>query len=812
LERLRASSSRLDALQKENQRLAKDLEQALKTRKSATPTAENYRPGGFTPGPSSELSPLTRNESASSNAVPWKKHQELIARFNTVCENYKTLLEVKSDLEAVRNADKQQLRKWNTFKDEQDARVAKKDERIQRQREEIQRLRAQLKDFTGDLEPPSAGGKDKSIHHDDSGVDLPRTSLARHLFIEKTIENGDGGVIDLPLPEHNPNILTDIDNARFENKTMEHHKSSSTDGSDTISPIKLEPEDHIPKDVPSSPNSVVVLSSRSLKKRKGQDNITSSKNAIKVEEDIGSSPLGLAAIFSTHDSMDLDDIGEKVDTPRKRKQIREFPRRVSPGLTSSPLSTGDRTQVHSHSKSTEATELTRHINTTAIGRQSSILQPRSVNTPILPRTSEERVPKKRRIASDEAVGGLMEDGEIASASAERTTLKAVGRLENLLAKPSPPKQMLSPSKSAASTRQLRTKEVYGPSRLANEVERAEFQMYISPYKTISVQSKQEIVHGTRSASRESADRVSELESPSSRSDHRSPAEPGMPISSGNSDGLLATPKPVLHQMENSADSRSKANESTRLAEFFKRVQTNVASAGQAIKENDALMRSPCTTPTNPIRPSSLHSIQPSTTNKRRTRLNTNAAEEPGVEPDHEPLRLRPVQSFTLQDFKVNPNYNQGFNYAFSEVVRGKDARKCLQGCTKPGCCGFKFRALVEGLRDPNKPLTASQEEADSILLEEYLGGDTHKLRNMSKEERDELVIVARTRDYANKHGKHRHAFERPASPPGFWRADMPTTQEENEDRVKAKEREKNLIEERYREAMRKGGRYIFRDE
>ncbi|KAF2765308.1 DNA repair protein Sae2, partial [Teratosphaeria nubilosa] len=58
----------------------------------------------------------------------------------------------------------------------------------------------------------------------------------------------------------------------------------------------------------------------------------------------------------------------------------------------------------------------------------------------------------------------------------------------------------------------------------------------------------------------------------------------------------------------------------------------------------------------------------------------------------------------------------------------------------------------------------------------------------------------------NKHGKHRHAFQRHSTPPGFWRVDMPTTQETAEDRAKASQMVRNKVEERWREAHRPGGR------
>ena len=131
----------------------------------------------------------------------------------------------------------------------------------------------------------------------------------------------------------------------------------------------------------------------------------------------------------------------------------------------------------------------------------------------------------------------------------------------------------------------------------------------------------------------------------------------------------------------------------------------------------------------------------------------------------------------------------GADYAYSETIRGRDQRRSLQGR------GEDFRKAVEigGLRSGK-----SDEEA----LEDYLGPEFATI----------MLIRAHAQGYANEHGKHRHAFERRSTPPGFWRTDMPTTQEAAEDRVRAHELEREKVEERWLEARREGGRWLFRDE
>ncbi|KAK7185397.1 DNA repair protein/CtIP [Paraphaeosphaeria sporulosa] len=171
------------------------------------------------------------------------------------------------------------------------------------------------------------------------------------------------------------------------------------------------------------------------------------------------------------------------------------------------------------------------------------------------------------------------------------------------------------------------------------------------------------------------------------------------------------------------------------------------------------------------------------------------------------LRDKALSELRLQDFKPNPAYNGGYTHAFTDTVRRREDRLCLPGCTKPSCCGSTFRALALAL----PPLSSSQEEA---LLQDYLGDaySSFGLTQMDAAEREEIVTQARTRQMAKEHGKHRRTYEGRKTPPGFWRVDFPSTQEEREDREKAVQMGLVEVRERYLEAMRRGGRFVFADE
>lgn len=181
------------------------------------------------------------------------------------------------------------------------------------------------------------------------------------------------------------------------------------------------------------------------------------------------------------------------------------------------------------------------------------------------------------------------------------------------------------------------------------------------------------------------------------------------------------------------------------------------------------------------------------------------------DPTNKPYRAMPLSCLGLEHFKINPAQNQGLDFAYDTVVRNKDDRKCISGCTRPGCCGDRFRAMAR-LGGPLGRNGAEQEQEDKEMLQEFVGENAHLLQNLNVRERENLLIEARARALANQYGRHRHTHQRGQSPPGFWRTDMPSTQEEELDREAAKRLEREKVEERYREAMRPGGLWIFVDE
>lgn len=190
------------------------------------------------------------------------------------------------------------------------------------------------------------------------------------------------------------------------------------------------------------------------------------------------------------------------------------------------------------------------------------------------------------------------------------------------------------------------------------------------------------------------------------------------------------------------------------------------------------------------------------------------ARDTAVHPAGGSLRARPVQHLDLKDFKINPDFIQGYDYAFHSVAHKKTEVNCAKGCPRYDCCGKKFLGLARMNGLPADAMCSSQQREmnDQRILEEFLGDKEHLISELSVEDRNHLLQEAKARLIANEFGKHKQQYQRAGSPPGFWRTDMPSTQELERDHQEAKRLEKDLVKDRYREATRPGGVWKFADE
>ncbi|KAI4270780.1 MAG: hypothetical protein L6R38_007013 [Xanthoria sp. 2 TBL-2021] len=181
-----------------------------------------------------------------------------------------------------------------------------------------------------------------------------------------------------------------------------------------------------------------------------------------------------------------------------------------------------------------------------------------------------------------------------------------------------------------------------------------------------------------------------------------------------------------------------------------------------------------------------------------------------------PLRSRPLSQLALNDFKINPNHNQGYDYAFKEVIRKQDQRKCLPGCTRLDCCGAIFRKMAETMDNhffhTSRLMGPSQEFDEQAMMEDYLGDQAYRLKGMSPERKAETLLQAKTKGMADHYGRHREVYAREPSPVGYWDVDMPNSQEAAENGRLAEIRTRQKVEERYNEAVKQDGLWKFRDE
>jgi hypothetical protein len=876
LERCKEASAKVEGLERENKRLAGELAQRLKQQQEVRTPKPRLQVGTeskSTPAPSDSTPSAARIEADESTMMVTKeKHQSLVAKYNHLWDKYIELKDARQKIEDALRDERAGTKLWISWKKIQDGATSKKDEKIRRLEEEIQRLRAHFNGGRGlsvialptqDGEEANESGREVARVVQvsvSSPVKGPRgrTAAKERRDTRQTINAAEPlahqefpSSEEPDLPAHRGAADMHVTDTQFEPIEADH--TSSTEGSDPLSPNRASGHEQSLAEKPtterSSSPAIEFISARSVKKRKTPHDSRKIKTEIKVET-ISSSPIGLARLqyLNPNESLDLDDIGEKVDTPKKQRRVAELTRQISVSASFSPLAAKLRSQGQGHNNTSEE-EPGNALQETSVRRRDSILQPRSTNRQILPRTSEDRAPKKRRIASDEAVGELLEDGQIAAAATKprRQTTKSNDRLGDLLAKPSPPKQVLSPRLVDASDEHPRSARTPAASGLARELrhpsqdafgriidpEIARFDKY---FPISSTRIGRESTDTSRPSSKGSSNRDSaEPVLPSSRTSLRESAGSSRPTSKGTSRGSAESSRPTSRaKLEEPSKPKSRRSVVEVSASVSGSKNLILDSTGTEMAHGSIWMdtektylppkRPPLTstyfakasprTPVESSEPTSRHSAGPSRTTAAKPRGpgRETEASDWEIDRDQEPLRARPISRLNLSDFKVNPNYNQGYNYAFNEVVRGRDARQCLQGCTKPECCGRKFRTLAEMDREARGPPSLSQDEADEMLLEEYLGDNVYKIRNMSKAEKEELIIQAKTRDMANKFGRHRHAYERRTSPPGFWRADFPTTQEEREDREKAREIARSHVEERYKEAMRPNGRFIFRDE
>ncbi|KAH7350554.1 DNA repair protein endonuclease SAE2/CtIP C-terminus-domain-containing protein [Rhexocercosporidium sp. MPI-PUGE-AT-0058] len=854
LEVCREAAAKVEELEKENKRLAQELQTRLE-RESTPPgkPASRVQYGthlDLTPGSSEPPSSVARLEPGETKQATQKKYDDLVKKYNKVCQKLDAMKGAKEMAANLVKEERIKSQNWSDWGKNMGEKVAKKDEKIRKLKEEIDSLKLRLGDrgdkleeeHMSDQQPETVQGTRNVLlpmsDIVDAQVQVPASSPPKglHQGLAKETSKSNAGQLGVNEGHGQPNepetklpALRDeetcVGDTSFD-PLCAHHTSSTEDDPDLILPEQMTGKDIMasPEAQAEEPCSLpIFISSRSVKKRKTREHNTDETPGPKIKREVielSSPHTPVLGCIDATESMDLDDIGDKVSTPRKAHKVALGSQHISQILANSQLSSQNRSR--SRAQSNISTTSVPISQVTPVRSETSVLQPRSINTNILPRTSDDtgRTSKKRKVASDRAVAELVEDGEITPVKRElKGQTSNNERLIELLTKPSPGKSVLSPPQNRPAIRpstsiltaiQKPASKILSTSTvaLAQELLESALRKQSGPSKTDTVtenpsrdptpisrasstRASREPAESTILPPKRAAPGLLESTRPSSGPVLRSSAESFRPFSKTPSRG---SKEPSLPDEEGSGRSPSPFP-GTQLP-----ARRDLASAFISRTIHEVTKASPRT-------PTIARPGRPATVKQKQTRTEGDYV----MDPSQEPLRARPVSKLSLRDFKINPLYNQGYNFAFNEVVRGKEARACLEGCIKPECCGHKFRGLAKAELDNRRP-TLSQGERDEALLEDYLGSDADRIKYMSSAEREETLIQAKTREIANKHGRHRHAYERGASPTGFWRTDFPTTQEEIEDREAEREREREMVQQRYRHAMRPGGAYLFRDE
>lgn len=183
-------------------------------------------------------------------------------------------------------------------------------------------------------------------------------------------------------------------------------------------------------------------------------------------------------------------------------------------------------------------------------------------------------------------------------------------------------------------------------------------------------------------------------------------------------------------------------------------------------------------------------------------------------------RSKRAQRQSFSRFKINPQPSSGLDHIREESVQRQNQRKCLPSCTKAECCGRKM-AVLESVapresRTKIAHVTSNQALKISIsnneLLQNFLGPNFEDtIPNLTEKARENLLSEARVKLLADVIGKHRHTSPRARSPPGFWTADMPGTQEEPENKWQASTGERAEVDLRDQEACNEYRKWMFAD-
>lgn len=528
----------------------------------------------------------------------------------------------------------------------------------------------------------------------------------------------------------------------------------------------------------------------------------SKQKPIHIKSELDSSPINpvsFPGILDPQDSIDLDEVGEKHFTPRKHRRLLDERRFLVAGLRAPVSADFDEILVEHGANDQNSKSLQDQALDSKMEEESD----QRLDDDII--GSEEDGESDQPFACDKAffMKQCQAYGAILWEDQQRNIAKTAKSIPPKVLKNADPNIKLLPRSSGPSIDRMRPL----PSNRRDDSS-ARISMLTEDGEEFRTMKDQKSSHALRAVKK--AKPTSTKENP--------PNTPGATGLHQRLDTLLYEPPPQTGSLVfdspvaefKTSTKSSKTPDSSVLRNEGKILVTPTSRRGHVAEKADGGTQAAKST-----RPSLRSRAEAKPISPTLTRMH----EPREVLPEHKSLRARPVEMLCATDFKLNPARNQGYNYPFSEVVRDRDLRKCMPGCKRPGCCGTIFRKAVEigGYTSPRKnrlsyPSPEDDAEEDDSLLEDYLGVNKSHLKGMPVGERQELLLQARTEQFANVHAKHRYVHRRAQSPPGYWDTDMPSTVKQKEYRAAATAYEMEKTAERYKEAMRPDGLYKFRDE
>ncbi|KAB8288509.1 hypothetical protein EYC80_010174 [Monilinia laxa] len=842
-ERLEEENNRLTEELKKHQNVASrvgDLEQRNK-KLSMEPSNDTTRARGLEVSSTDDERSGFFDNGQVPAMVRQLNYKELLHEHKRVKEQWSTQKERADKLAELLREKNVKLRQWRVWSDEQQGTSNDKANKSTAQGQGIPKLRLRRQESEGSkvLIP------EPILKNDPSDSVLPRPSrfprISPAIDLQEDESNEQAGLdgskhgnepadhesAQLPRHKHRVQPLSSVEEAQ--SLTIEHHDSSSTQDPESSQSdgVKHELREELnlktPK-VPSSDDLPGFISARPVQKRKRNQRESEQTPIPKVKvEDLGSSSPVISRTLHASESLDLDEIGDKVRTPRKRRRVfqpfKEDVENEAENDVVDKMLLEDSMDQRNQASTPVTIEQPRRAMITPMSKRNKSsavtpLQPLSTNDRILPNTVDRNLPAKRQRKSsalNRGIEEILEDGGLTGLAKTPTAVSkglvhSTNDLDVLLSSP-PTKITAYPTPQSAAP-QVRP-AILLPSKLSTEINK-------------NLLDRRNILDNDSPFSNHQED-----------IDRQASPVPVKKAPVGNEENevtkrAITRPRPGISNgilsLERNASAINEGDETVKKPSSRSRFgdmeeiprpsligsrEDSIASAKLSPERTTRASRESTRSPRKCTRNETVNSKPPTTIRRRPRRMA--GKDHDTDDAAQRPYRLRPVDLLKLDHFKINPNFNQGYDYAYTEVVRGKD-RQCLLGCIKEECCGRQFGALAQALCPVRDNPTVSEKAEEDTLLEEYLGDNKYKIWSMGKQERKETLAQARKWKISNTMGKHRSVVPRRNTPPGFWDADFPNTQEDEALRKKQKEVEREKVAERYAEAMRPGGAWLFKDE